>query len=69
VTAGGSGIHDKAEAQAAVVQAPHQVVMTGVGDHSDADVAGQCPHRVRHVREDHRPGVQVRVCVGELPGR
>jgi len=39
MTAGGFGVHDEVEAQAAVVQASHQVVMIGVGDHCDPDVA------------------------------
>ena len=69
MTAGGFGVHDEVEAQAAVVQASHQVVMIGVGDHANPGVAGQCLHRVRHLREDHRPRAQVRVCVGELSGR
>lgn len=30
---------------------------------------GQCPHCVRHLREDHRRCVQLRVRVGELPRR
>jgi hypothetical protein len=32
-------VHDEVEAQAVVVQASHQVVMIGVGDHCDPDVA------------------------------
>ena len=39
VTAGGFGVQDEVEAQAVVVQASHQVVMIGVGDHCDPDVA------------------------------
>ena len=69
VTGGGFGVHQEVEAQAVVVQASHQVVVIGVGDHSQPEVASQHPQRVRHLGEDHRRRVHVRVCVGELPGR
>ena len=52
-----------------MVQASHQVVVISIGDHSHPDVAGQRPQRVRHLGEDHRRRVHVRVRSGELPGR
>lgn len=69
VAAGGLGVHQEVEAQVVAVQAPHQVVVIAVGDYCQPEVAGQRPHRVRHLREDHRRRVHVRVRIGELPGR
>lgn len=68
VTAGGLGVHEEVEAQAVVVQASHQAVVIGVGDYSGPEVTGERPQRVRHLREDHRSRVHVRVRVGELFG-